>query len=83
MQHKVTEYEENQISEEVVLTNRGTIKKHFRKNDTRYIGLDTLDNYDGNTRGEKVLLRDLTLEHIKWAKENCKWGSRYLRGWKN
>ena len=59
------------------------IKKHFRKNDTRYIGLDTLDNYDGNTRGEKVLLGDLTLEHIKWAKENCKWGSRYLRGWKN
>ena len=59
------------------------IKKHFRKNDTRCVGLDTLENYDGNTRGEKVLLRDLTLEHIKWAKENCKWGSRYLRGWKN
>ena len=59
------------------------IKKHFRKNATPYVGLDTLDNYGGSSKGERVPLSDLTLEHVKWAKENCKWGDRCLRGWKS
>jgi len=59
------------------------IKKHFRKEHTPFIGLDTLDNYGGNSKGERVPLSDLTLAHVEWANENCKWGDRYLRGWRS
>ena len=59
------------------------IKAHFFKNSTLYVGLDTIDNYGGNAKGERIPLNNLSIEHIKWAQESCNWGDRYLRGWKN
>ena len=59
------------------------IKNHFKKNDTSYIGLDIIDNYGGKSKGEKVLIDQLTLEHVQWTKKSCDWGSKYLWGRKN
>ena len=59
------------------------IKKHFTHNNMPYIGLDTLDNYGGSSKGIRIPVNDLTLEHVEWARESCEWGDRYLRGWKS
>ena len=58
------------------------IKKHFRENGMPYIGLDTFDKYDGISSGERVLVEDLSQEHLEWAQQKCEWGLRCLRGWK-
>ena len=41
------------------------IKNHFKKEQTPFIGLDTVDNYDSFLRGKRVLVDELTEKDLE------------------
>ncbi len=57
------------------------IKKHFKSNGMKFIGLDSCDIYDNCSRGKKVAVDELTLEDVKYVQASDTGGyTTFLRG---
>jgi hypothetical protein len=59
------------------------IKNHFKQNGANSIGFDRFDIYDGNIKGRRIAVEDLTLEDVKRVQEQDKTMHSFLRGWRN